>query len=111
MKIFLIIPAFLLIGCANVSTSRMVYESSDGSRITLEIPKEIEAKDLEVQFDAQQGSAKITASSWVSRNEDTIKAQSMREGQILESSSVLVEKISEGVSKGVIEGAKKGLIP
>lgn len=107
MKIyFSIILALILCSCANVSTSRLIYKS-DNTVMVLEIPKEIEAKKLKVVFNAQQGTAEITSETWVSRNQDTIKAQASREKAVLESSSTLVEKATEAA----VRGAMKGVVP
>lgn len=71
------------------------------------MPKEVESKKLKVVFNAQQGTFEITSDSWISRNSDTIKAQSGREKAILEGSSTLIEKATEGA----VRGAVKGIIP
>lgn len=77
------------------------------STLILDMPKEVETKNLKVTYDSQQGSFKITADSWISRNSDTISAQASREKAVLESSSTLIEKAVEGG----VRGAMKGMIP
>lgn len=102
MKIFFLLP-LLFIGCANVSTTKFSYSDPNGSKVSIEMPKEVDAKELRVEIDAKLGTATITAKEWFSRNVDTIKAQGKREENVNE----LVEKASEGVTRGAI----KGIIP
>lgn len=102
MKLFLMLP-FMFVGCANVSTTKFSYSDPNGSRVSIEMPKEVDAKDLRVEIDAKLGIATITAKEWSSRNVDTIRAQAKREKNVNE----LIEKASEGVSRGAI----KGIIP
>lgn len=103
MKIFFIFPILLFVGCANVASTKFSFSDTNGASVTVEMPKEVDAKDLRVEIDAKNGIAKIIASSWISRNVETINAQSKREENVNE----LVEKASEGVTRGAI----KGIIP
>lgn len=96
MKSLIFIP-FLFLGCANVSTTRFEFVGLSGSRVVVEMPKEVEAEDLNVSIDALNGSATITAKKWSSKNVDTIVAQSGRE-----------ESVTKGAAKGIIEGAIEG---
>lgn len=102
MKLLIMLP-FMFIGCANVSTTKFSYSDPNGSKVMIEMPKEVDAKDLRVEIDAKLGMATITASSWISRNVETIAAQAKREENVNE----LVEKASEGVTRGAI----KGIVP
>lgn len=102
MKILLMLP-FMFIGCQNVSTTKFSYSDPNGSRVSIEMPKEVDAKDLRVEIDAKLGMATITAKEWVSRNVETINSQAKREKNVNE----LVEKASEGVTRGAI----KGIVP
>ena len=103
--LFLIIP-FFLSSCANVSSTRLLFKS-EKSTLIVEMPKEVEAKNLRIEYDSQQGTFKITSDSWISANQGTLAAQAVREKMFLEGSSTLIEKAVEG---GVRE-AMKGVIP
>lgn len=106
MKYLILIIPLLLSSCANVSTTRLVFKNED-STLMVEMPKEMEAKNLRIEYDSQQGAFKITSDSWISTNQGTLTAQSLREKMFLEGSSVLVEKATEGA----VRGAMKGVIP
>lgn len=67
------------------------------------MPKEVETKNLKITFHAQQGTFEITSDSWISRNQETINAQSSREKSVLESSAVLLEKATEGAVRGAMK--------
>ena len=90
----------LFTSCANVSSTRFIYTDPSGSSVTIEMPKEVEATDLKVFINALEGTASIEAKEWTSKNIGTIEAQGGREAILL-----------EGVSKGVVEGAMKGINP
>lgn len=105
MKYLLPLVVLVLSGCANVSSTRMVFRN-ENTTLTLDMPKEVETKNLKITFHAQQGTFEITSDSWISRNTETIFAQSQREKEILESSAVLIEKTAEGVTRGAIKGLK-----
>lgn len=105
MKIIILI-SILFCSCANVYSTRMVFKN-EGTTLILDMPKELETKNLKVTYDSQQGQIKITADSWISRNSDSIIAQAGREKAVLEGSATLIEK---GVEAGV-RGAMKGIIP
>ena len=92
----------LLISCANVSTTRFEYVSGEGS-LAIEVPKEIEATDFQVDLDFKKGVAKVRATRWQSHNVETIKAQGARERDNLKGVSKIVEK---GIESGVKAGAK-----
>jgi hypothetical protein len=96
-----------LTGCANVSTTVFRYSDGQGGSVMVEMPKEIEAKDLHVSINAKTGTALITAKEWSSKNSETIDSQAKREAQVLDKAGGLVEKGSEGAARG----AMKGLIP
>lgn len=98
--------SLLVVSCSNVSSTRMIFKSHDNTLI-LDMPKELETKNLKVVYDSQQGKIEITSDSWISRNSDTIAAQASREKAFLEGSSVLIEK---GVEAGV-RAAIKSAIP
>jgi hypothetical protein len=101
MRIILIsLAACFLCSCANVSTTRFEFIDPSGSKVIVEMPKEVEATDLKVSIDAIKGIATIEATQWTTLNVETIKAQSDRESGF-----------SEAVSKGAVEGAMKGLMP
>lgn len=71
--------------------------------LMVEIPKEVETKKLKVKFNAQQGTFEITADSWISRNSDTIAAQSSREKALLEGSTMLIEKAASAATRAAID--------
>ena len=81
--ILIILAAFclvkLLTGCANPIATKIERRSPDGARFLLELPKEIEAKNLRVELDPETGKAILEADWLSSRNEKTIKAQAQRE--------------------------------
>lgn len=89
----------MLCSCANVASTKFSFRDPNGSSVTVEMPKEVDAKDLLVEIDAKNGIAKIIASSWISRNVETIGAQGERE-------SKSVEKAAKGMAEGVIDGVK-----
>lgn len=89
-----------------MASTKLKFES-DKSVLIVEIPKEIDAKKLRIVYDSQQGTFEITSDSWVSTNQGTLTAQSSREKAFLESSSVLIEKATEGA----VRGAMKGVVP
>lgn len=97
---------FLLLftGCANAISTKFTFKDLDGSTLTVELPKEMEAVNLVVDINAKQGTAKITAEAIQTLNTGTIRAQANRE-------AILSESITEGIAKGLVEGAKKGFIP
>lgn len=101
---FLILLLLPFLSCANAISTRFVFKDINGSTLTVEMPKEVEAKNLIVELNAKQGRATIKADWIQSLNVDTIKAQAGRE-------SALTESFSKGVAEGVIEGAKKSIIP
>lgn len=96
---YLILTTLLLSSCANVSTTRFEYIDPSGSKVIVEMPKEIEATDLKVSIDALNGLATITAKEWSSKNVATIAAQGKREGDATESAA-------KGVVEGIIDGVK-----
>lgn len=77
----------------------------ENTTLTLDMPKEVETKNLKIKFNAQQGTFEITSESWISRNKDTIAAQSGREKTLLEGGSVLLEKTTEAAVKSAIKSA------
>lgn len=93
-----------LSGCANVSTTVFKYHDIDGSTVLVEMPKEIEAKELVVEINAKNGTATIAAKEWSSRNAETIDAQAKREEKNLGKIGGLVEKGSEGAARGAVKG-------
>jgi hypothetical protein len=103
---FCLIP-LLMAGCTNFSNTVFKYRDPQGATVVIEMPKEIEAKELNVSINAKDGTATITAKEWTSKNEATLAAQAKREKEILEGSSLLIEKAAEGATRGAI----KGVIP
>ena len=79
----------------------------DDATLILDMPKEVETTNLKITYDPEQGAFEITADSWISRNSDTIDSQAKREKEVLEGSSILIEKAAEGAVKGAI----KGIVP
>lgn len=104
MKIILICFALMFTGCANTASTRLLFKADD-STLIVEIPKEIEAKNLKVVYDSKQKSFEITSDTWISRNSDTILSQASREKAVLESSATFIEKATEGAVKGAMKGA------
>lgn len=100
MKYFMCFAMMIASGCANVATTKFHYTDPSGAYVTVEMPKEVQAKDLVVMIHAKEGKAEIHASTWISVNAETIKAQGERESVITES-----------ISKGALEGAMKGVNP
>lgn len=102
-----LLGVFAMTGCANVSTTVFSYSDGQGGKVLVEMPKEIEAKDLHVSINAKTGTATITAKEWSSKNEKTIAAQANREEKAITQVGGLVEKGTEGAARG----AMKGLVP
>ncbi len=101
---YLSLILLLLTGCANMSSTRLYFKSNE-STLMVDMPKELEAKNLKVKFNEKQGTIQITSDSWISRNQGTIQSQAIREKAFLESSSVLIEKATEGAVRGAMKGA------
>lgn len=93
----------LAAGCANVSTSKFTFSDGDKT-VSVEIPKEIVARNLKVEIDAQNGKASVSADEMISSNQETIAAQASRESKVLQKSSDLVGKVTEGAVKGAVKG-------
>lgn len=100
----IILSSFFLMSCANVSSTRMVFKS-EASTLTLDMPKEVEAENLKITFNAKQGTFEITSKSWSSRSQNLIKAQSEREKAVLESSTVLLKEVTETAVRTAIKSA------
>jgi hypothetical protein len=103
-KILLPFMVLFVVGCANVSNTRLIMKSQDAT-LAVEFPKELDAKNIKVHYDPKQGTFEITSDAWSSRNQGSITAQGSREAQILESSSVLVEKVTESAVRAAVKSA------
>jgi hypothetical protein len=90
-------------GCA-VPTTRFTYAIKDGQTVTVEMPKELEAKMLKVSIDAKGGVATIEAQEISTKSVGVITAQGKREAAVAKS-------VSEGAAQGVVQGAGKALVP
>lgn len=101
---FLVLLILPFTGCANVSTTKFIYRDVSGISVTVEMPKEMEAKKLVVDINAKAGTARITADAIQTLNVETINAQARRESSITKS-------VTEGAAAGLIEGAAKAIIP
>jgi hypothetical protein len=100
-----LIPFILILtSCANVSTTKFIYRDAMGASLTVEMPKEMEARKLVVDINAKEGRAIIKADAIQTLNVQTIKAQARRESSIAKS-------VTEGAASGVIEGASKAIMP
>lgn len=97
MKFLLTLCGLLLVSCANVSTTRFTFIDGNKS-VIVEMPKEIVAENLKVSINASSGVAEIEATYLTSENTGTIRAQAVREGQV-------VGKAAEGAAKGAVKGA------
>jgi hypothetical protein len=106
MRVEIFLLPLLLVGCANVSTTRFVFKSADRS-FEIEMPKEVDAKDLSIKIDPVTGALVIDVKNWSSRNVETIEAQANRESDNIKASSEIVEKAAEGAMKGAV----KAIIP
>lgn len=104
MKIIVLI-SLLFCSCANVYSTRLTFES-ETSKLIVDMPKELETKNLKVSYDSQQGKIEITADSWISANQGTIRETAGREKAILEGSATLIEKSVEGAVRGMMKGIK-----
>lgn len=103
MKYF--VPFLLaLSGCANVSTTKFTYSEPNGATVTVEMPKELEAKNLIVDINAKDGRAIIHADIIKTLNVETINAQAARESSVSQA-------ISKSLTEGAVEGAMKGIVP
>lgn len=93
---------FLMIfcGCANVSTTKLEYTNGKGGTISLELPKEMDAKNLKVEFNAETHTATITADSMSTKNLEAIRAQYDAIGDI-----------TAKAAKASVEALKTGIIP
>lgn len=100
MNALIVILPFM-VACANVSTTKFIYRDANSS-VTIEMPKELQAKKLVVTIDSKNGTATITADAIQTLNTSTIKAQGERE-------SGVAGAVTEGASKGAVEGLIKGL--
>lgn len=100
-----VIPFLLVLSsCANVSTTKFIYSEPNGVSLTVEMPKELEAKNLIVNINAKEGTATIHADTIKTLNVETINAQANRESSVSQA-------ISKSLTEGVVEGAMKGVVP
>lgn len=100
-SIFLILV--LLTGCSNVSTTKLYYSDVEGRTFSLEFPKEMEAKDIQVVLNVEKGTVTIVAKELITLNAETIKAQAKREE--------IASEIAEKVTKAGVEAAIKSIVP
>lgn len=97
---FLLPLILILTGCANAISTKFTFTDIEGASLTVEMPKEMEAKNLVVDINAKAGTATIKADWIQSLNEATIRAQAERESAI-----------AEKVTKAAVETAIKSLVP
>ena len=102
------LPWVLLLcsGCmTNYSTTKFTYTDPSGSSCSVEMPKEVVAKNLKVVFDAHKGRAEITADAWDSQNQGTIDAGTSHDVQVIktmgEAMSGVVGQAAATAAKGV----------
>lgn len=101
---FLILLLLPFLSCANAISTRFTFKDLDGSILTVEMPKEMEAKNLVVDINSKQGTAKITADWIQSLNENTIRAQAERE-------SAITSSVSSGIAEGAMKAVIKSVVP
>ena len=77
----------LFAGCANYSTTKFTYHDESGASVSVEMPKEIVAKNLKVTLDAKTGQATITADDYNSQNQGTIDAGTVHDMQVIKTTS------------------------
>jgi len=105
MKRILTIPFLIMFtGCATFST-RFTYVDPSGAKMLLDMPKEVDAKNLKVTMDAKKGLVEITADSIQTSNVEGIKAQGVRESSNLSKISDIAGDVTEGAIKGAVKGA------
>lgn len=97
---FLILLLLPFLSCANPISTKFTFKDIEGATLTVEMPKEMEAKNLVVDINAKAGTATIKADWIQSLNEATIRAQAERESAI-----------AEKVTKAAVETAIKSLVP
>lgn len=103
MMKFIPIFCLLLSGCANAVSTRFVYTNpTTGESISIEMPKECDAKDLKVSIDPATNKFEITASRWASRNADTIDAQANREANIINATGDVISKATAAAVKSAL---------
>jgi len=106
-EIFFILACACLSGCANVSTTKYIYTGKDGSRISVEMPKEMTAKKFAVKI----GDAFVSADEITTKNVETIKAEAAREAAVMKAAGTLVEKGAQGAAQGAVKGITGGIAP
>lgn len=103
MRSLLILISLLFCGCANVVSTRFTYVNPNtGETISIEMPKECDAKDLKVIIDPATNRFEITASRWASRNVDTIDAQANREANIISATGDVISKATAAAVKAAL---------
>lgn len=99
MKYFL--PFILILcGCQNVSTTKLEYSDGKGGTVTLELPKEMDAKNLSVELNAEKHIAIIKADSMSTKNLEAIRAQYDAIGDV-----------TAKAAKASVDALKAGILP
>lgn len=101
----------ILIGCANVSTTKYTYTGKDGSTMSIEMPKEVDAQNFKVDMDPTTGKASVTADKITTKNVETIKAQAARETQNIKAAGDVTKKVGGAVGTGLGTAAKTAILP
>jgi len=100
-RVFLALALSLLVGCAaNTTTSKYDFTASDGTKGSIEIPKDIQAEGLDITT-STGARIKVRKLRAVGNVEQT-KADSER----IKSKGDVAGKIFEGAAEGAVKGAK-----
>lgn len=101
MKKFLLLLPLLLTGCItdNVSTTKFTYTDPSGASVSIEMPKEMTATNLQVSIDPS-GLSTIKADSIKTTNLEAIRAQ----GEAF-------KQAAAAATKAGVEAAATALLP
>ena len=98
--LIVVLTAFVLTSCANVSTTTFEFKDPSGASLRVEMPKELDAQDLVVEINSKKGTATIRAKKISTSNVGTIQAQAGRE-----------KSVAGSIAEGAVKGAVKAIIP
>ena len=103
----------MLAGCANYSTTKFTYQDGSGASVSVEMPKEIVAKNLRVTLNAKSGEATITADDYNSQNQGTIDAGTTHDVQVInamgKNMSQVLGDAAAAAAKSSVGGGAGGL--
>ena len=107
MRNLIILGMLFQFGCANYSTTKFSYKDASGGLTSVEMPKEIDAVNLKVTFDAKGGNLTLSADKYNSQNIGTIDAGTAHDVQVI---NAVGAQAAKAVQAGAA-GAAKGMAP